>query len=232
MKLTWLGHSAFRVEINDAVILMDPFLSGSPTFESTVAEASAGCTHVALTHGHDDHLGDTLDICRNTGAQLIANYEICMWYNGQGVENINPGNTGGTVECGAFAATFTVANHSSGTTHDGQTVYLGNPHGLVLEANGQPTLYHMGDTSMFGDMALIHEFHHPDIGIVPIGDRFTMGATQASIACKRFFDFSTIIPCHYGTFPIIDPDAEKFLAEMGDDAGKVRVPAIGEAFEV
>jgi len=232
MKLTWLGHSAFRAEINDAVVLIDPFLSGSPTFNGTVEAASAGCTHVALTHGHDDHVGDAVDICKATGAQLIANFEICMWLGAKGVENINPGNSGGTVDCGDFALTFTVANHSSGTIIDGETVYLGNPHGLIFEAEGQPTLYHMGDTNMFGDMALIHEFHRPDVAIVPIGDRFTMGATQAAIACRRFFDFSTIIPCHYGTFAIIDPDAEKFLVEMDEDADKVKVPEIGEAFEL
>lgn len=232
MQLTWLGHAAFRVEIPGAVILVDPFLTGNPTFDGDVAAAAQGCTHVALTHGHDDHVGDTLKICKDTGAQLISNYEIYVWLNGQGVENCNPGNPGGTVDCGAFKTTFTVANHSSGTMQDGQSIYLGNPCGLVFEAEGEPTLYHMGDTNMFGDMALIQEFHRPDVGIVPIGDRFTMGGRQAAIACQRYFDFKTIIPCHYGTFPIIDPTPDVFLTEMGDQAERVKVAEAGVAFAV
>jgi L-ascorbate metabolism protein UlaG (beta-lactamase superfamily) len=232
MKITWLGHSAFRVDLKDAVLLVDPFLSGSPVFDGSVKEAGAGCTHVALTHGHDDHIGDAAEICKATGAQLIANFEICMWLQGQGVENINPGNSGGTVDCGAFRTSFTVANHSSSSQQESGAVYLGNPHGLVFEADGEPTLYHMGDTNMFGDMALIQEFHTPAIGIVPIGDRFTMGARQAAIACQRYFNFSTILPCHFGTFPVLDPTAEKFVGEMGSDGGKVKTLLVGGSIDV
>ncbi len=97
MKITWLGHAAYRVEINGAVILIDPFISGSPVYEGTLEEASAGCTHVVLSHGHDDHVGDTTDICNSTGAMLVANFELCMWLQGKGVENINPGNQGVSV---------------------------------------------------------------------------------------------------------------------------------------
>ena len=151
-----------------------------------------------------------------------------MWLSGQGLENINPGNSGGTVNCGAFKLTFTVANHSSGTSQDGKSIYLGNPNGMVFEADGQPTLYHMGDTNMFSDMALIHEFHAPDIGIVPIGDRFTMGARQAAIACTRYFDFKTIIPCHFATFPIIDQTADAFVAALGEKGGLVSTGKPGD----
>lgn len=232
MKITWLGHAAYRVEIEGAVILIDPFISGSPVYKGTLEEASAGCTHVALTHGHDDHVGDAAEICTSTGAMLVANFELCMWLQGKGVENINPGNHGGTLDCGVFKVTLTDANHSSSTLDGHTPIYLGNPNGLVFEGEGMPTLYHMGDTNMFSDMALIEEFHKPDIGIVPIGDRFTMGARQAAISCQRYFNFKTILPCHFGTFPIIDPDASKFVAEMGDDADAVRVMAVGESIEV
>ena len=97
---------------------------------------------------------------------------------------------------------------------------------------GAPPLYHMGDTPMFGDMALIEEFHKPEIGIVPIGDRFTMGARQAAVTCQRYFNFKTILPCHFGTFPVLDETADKFVAEMGGDGGKVKVLEFGGSVNV
>src|SRR5690606_31350666 len=111
-------------------------------------------------------------------------------------------------------------------------VYMGQPNGVVIKAKGEPVLYHMGDTDIFGDMALINEIHQPQIGIVPIGDRFTMGAKTAAMACRRFFTFDKIVPAHYGTFPMIDGSADKFLAVMGDQAARVTVPERGVAFEV
>ena len=120
------------------------------------------------------------------------------------------------------------ADHSSSSGN----VYLGNPCGLIIRPKSGPTVYHMGDTDIFGDMALINEMYQPDIGIVPIGDRFTMGARSAALACTRFFDFKTIIPCHYGTFPIIDPTADKFLEELGDHSGRAAVMQVGESIDV
>jgi L-ascorbate metabolism protein UlaG (beta-lactamase superfamily) len=232
MKLTWFGHSAFRIEFGDCRVMIDPFLTGNPSFKGDPKEAAAGATHVLLTHGHSDHLGDTVDICKATGAQLVANFEIYSFLAAQGVQNANPGNHGGTVDCGGFTTTFVIAFHSSSVQQDGQNVYLGNPAGLVVKAPGEPVLLHMGDTEIFSDMALINEIHQPEIGIVPIGDRFTMGAKTAAMACRRFYKFKTVIPCHYGTFPIIDQTADKFIAEMGPDGGKVLVPERGKAVDL
>ncbi|MBK1622240.1 metal-dependent hydrolase [Afifella marina] len=234
MKVTWLGHSAFRLEFADKVVMIDPFLSDSPVFEGDPLDVAKGATHVLLTHGHSDHTGDTLPILKETGAMLVSSFEVCMYLAEQGVDEnkINPGNHGGTVDCGGFTVSFVNALHSSSMMVDGKPVYLGNPMGLVVKAPGEKVLYHMGDTDIFGDMALVHERHKPDIGIVPIGDRFTMGGETAALACQRYFEFEKIFPCHYRTFPLVDQTPDKFLAALGDDAGKVLVPEVGETMEV
>jgi L-ascorbate metabolism protein UlaG (beta-lactamase superfamily) len=226
MKITWFGHSAFRVEIPGAVIMIDPFLA-NPNFTGDQKAAYRGANFVVLTHGHDDHIGSTVEICQATGATLIANFEVCMYLSGQGVQKFSPGNHGGSVDYGAFALAFVPAWHSSSSIVDGKPVYLGNPAGVVITAQGEKTLLHMGDTDIFSDMALINEIYQPRIGIVPIGDRFTMGAKLAAMACRRFYDFETVIPAHYGTFPIIDPNEEKFVAEMKGSKTRVLVPEIG-----
>ena len=228
MKITWLGHSAFRIEFGSTIILMDPFLTGNPSFKGTVKAASAGATHILLTHGHDDHIGDSVAIAKATNAQIVANYEICMYLGGQGASNINPGNSGGAVPCGAFETVFTQALHSSGTTVRWQEHLSWQsqwPHHQGCK--GERTLYHMGDTDAFGDMAILNELHAPKIGIVPIGDRFTMGAKTAAFAVNRFFNFEDLIPCHYGTFPIIAADADEFVGAMKGSKSKVHVPAPG-----
>ncbi|EFO29338.1 metal-dependent hydrolase [Roseibium sp. TrichSKD4] len=225
MKLTWYGHSAFKVEISDASILIDPFLSGNPSFPNdlSVDQVAEGVTHVLLTHGHDDHVGDSIEILKKTGAQLTANFEICMWAGAKGIENINPMGAGGCVDVGPFKVALTTAHHTSSTIPEsGEPVCLGNPNGIIVEAPGEPTLYHMGDTDVFSDMALINELYAPKVGIVPIGDRFTMGARAAALACQRFFEFNTIVPCHFGTFPILDQKANSFVSALGTESGKVR----------
>ena len=235
MKLTWYGHSAFRVEAGAAKILIDPFLSGNPSWNGGWEGPAEGITHVLLTHGHNDHLGDSAAILKKTGAMLVANFELCMYLVGQGVsgDNINPGNTGGTVDCGGFTTTFVQALHSSSFNNgDGSNTYLGNPLGLVLHFADGRSLYHMGDTDIFSDMALINELHQPQIGLVPIGDRFTMGGAVAALACRRFFNFKTVIPCHYGSFGIVDQGAEKFVDGLEGSGVEVIVPTVGEAREV
>ncbi|SDR39507.1 metal-dependent hydrolase [Pseudovibrio sp. Tun.PSC04-5.I4] len=238
MELQFLGHSAFKVTLPGATLLIDPLLTGNPSFpmEMSVEEVSQGVDHVLLTHGHDDHVGDAIDILKATGATLTANWEICMWAQDKGVEKINPMNHGGCVDMGAFGVALTNAVHSSACSLDSTgsiaDVYLGNPAGLVVMAEGEPTLLHMGDTDIFSDMELINEIYRPQIGIVPIGDRFTMGARTASMACQRYFEFQTIIPCHYGTFPILDQNADEFTELMGDNAFRVAAITPGETVKV
>ena len=230
MKIQWLGHSAFRLETAKATILIDPFFTGNPSFEGQDRKSAVkDVSHIVLTHGHGDHVGDTVEIARETGATVISNYDLCMWLGHHGgLEKLDPANTGGTVHHDGFTVTFVNALHSSAhITSDGVSHCLGNANGVVLHFDDDPTLLHMGDTDIFSDMALIEELHKPEIGIVPIGDRFTMGGAVAALACRRYFNFSSIIPCHFGTFPIIDPTADKFVAAMEDEAGKVRTSDVG-----
>lgn len=229
MKLTWFGHAAFRIDYDGASVLVDPFLKHNPSFSGNFGDAIAGVTHVVLTHGHADHFGDTLEIVRLTGATVVATAELAGYVARHGGARTQAMNTGGTVDLGPFAVSLVNALHSSSMETREGLVYLGNPNGVVLQARGEATLYHMGDTGLFGDMALIGELYRPKIGLVPIGDRFTMGADAAALACRRFFDFEVIVPCHYGTFPIIDQSPDAFLAAMGEDAGRVKVSPVGEA---
>ncbi|CAH0340380.1 metal-dependent hydrolase [Rhizobium sp. CECT 9324] len=234
MKITWLGHSAFRLDTSKASILIDPFLTGNPGFAGLDAKDTAsGITHILLTHGHGDHVGDTIRLAKDTGATVLANADLAAWLGSKGVEKLEMGNTGGTVHFEGFSATFTNALHSSAQlTEDGVSHSLGSANGLMLHFDGDASLLHMGDTDIFSDMKLIHELHQPDIGLVPIGDRFTMGGAVAALACQRFFDFKTAIPCHYGSFPIIDQTPEKFVAGMEGTRTKVVTPSAGLALQL
>lgn len=232
MKITWFGHACFRIDTGASSILIDPFLTGNPVFEKSgipLSKVMEGVTHVALTHGHEDHVGNTVSVCKETGATLIAVHELATYLQNQGVEKVDPGNTGGTLPHDDFDLTFVPAWHSSSNFVDGQPVYLGNPCGIVIAPKKDKVLYHMGDTDIFSDMGLINELYRPQIGLVPIGDRYTMGARTATLACKRFFNFETVVPCHYGTFPVLDQTPDKFVAEMGEN--RVLVPEVGVAFE-
>jgi L-ascorbate metabolism protein UlaG (beta-lactamase superfamily) len=232
MKIIWLGHSAFRVEIGETILLFDPFLTGNPRFTAHFHASTRGATHILLTHGHDDHIGDALKIADETGAEIVANFELCAWLESQGAQKINPGNTGGKIPCGNFSVSLTDARHSASTMEGGAPIYLGPANGLVVESFGAPTLYHMGDTAIFGDMALIAELHRPKIGLVPVGGRFTMDGATAALAVKRYFDFDLVIPCHYGTFDVLAPDASEFLAAMQGAKTRVWAGGIGEGIEV
>ena len=232
MQITWYGHSAFRLDFARHAILIDPFFTGNPAFVSDKASAIKGVNYIVLTHGHGDHVGDTLDIAKSNGATVTTNYDLGMWLVSRGLEKLNPMNTGGTTDLGGFTVSLVRADHSSGEMANVVSVYLGNPCGAIIKAPGEPTIYHMGDTDIFSDMALIAEIHQPRIAMVPIGDRFTMSGATAVMAIKRFFRLDAVIPCHYGSFPIIDATAEKFVAAMQGQATKVIVPEKGKAISV
>jgi L-ascorbate metabolism protein UlaG (beta-lactamase superfamily) len=232
MQITWYGHAAFRLDFDGKAVLIDPFFTGNPAFVSDKAAAIRGVSDIVLTHGHGDHVGDTLDIARSTGAKVTTNFDLCMWLASKGLEKFNPMNTGGTTDLGGFTVTLVRADHSSSDTSEGAPIYLGNPCGVIVKAPGQPTIYHLGDTDIFSDMALICEIHRPKAAIVPIGDRFTMSPTTAALAVERFLKVDTAIPCHFGSFPIIEATADKFVATLAGKPTKVIVPEKGKAFTI
>jgi len=222
MKIQWLGHAAFKLVGQDATVLIDPFLSGNPKFEGDIDEVTADVTHVLLTHGHNDHFGDTIEICQKTGATLIAMIELTDYVemNHEGI-SVVPTNMGGTIRQDGFSVTSVQAFHSSSyNTPDGQAIYGGMPTGLIVDMDGQK-VYHMGDTTIFSDMGLINELYRPDIGIVPIGDHFTMGPDIAALAVNRYFDFKTVIPCHYMTFDLLAQSASGFAGKV--EKGRVEI---------
>jgi L-ascorbate metabolism protein UlaG (beta-lactamase superfamily) len=235
VKIEYLGHAAFRIETGKSVLLIDPFITGNPAAKTDWKTASRNVTHLLLSHGHSDHVGDALDILKATGSTLVSNFEICNWLASQGVEKYSPGNHGGRIVFDDFDVVFTNAHHSSSMIFDGKPLYLGHPAGFIIIPKKETgkTVYLMGDTGLTYDMKLVNELYKPTIGIVPIGDRFTMGPDQAAYACKNFFAFDTIIPSHYASFAgFVLPDAGPFLAAMGNDAKQVKVLAAGESLNL
>ncbi|RCL02636.1 MAG: Metal-dependent hydrolase [Candidatus Tokpelaia sp. JSC188] len=230
MNIIWLGHAAFRIETGLSVILIDPFLTGNPKIKRfDIKRLTEGITHIALTHGHTDHVGDTIALAKDKNVPITANADLGSWLETKGVSNVISGNTGGTQRHDSFTVTFVNALHSSGMiTENGESVALGNPNGLVFHFDNAPTLYHMGDTDIFSDIGLIGELHEPEIGLVPIGDLFTMGGAVAALACKRYLSLKVAIPCHYGTFPMLDQTPKKFVEGLDGSDTEVLTPKIGE----
>jgi L-ascorbate metabolism protein UlaG (beta-lactamase superfamily) len=199
--LTWLGHATFRIDTAAGKrIYVDPWLNGNPKCPAAEQEPERADI-VAVTHGHGDHVGDTVSIAQKHGSTVVAHNELAGWLGKQGVdaEKLIGFNKGGTIDVDGIKFTLTNAFHSS-STPDG--TYTGEPAGYVIELENGTKLYFAGDTCVFGDMALIARIYSPDVAIIPIGDHYTMGPREAAVALE-LLGVKRCVPCHYGTFPLL-----------------------------
>lgn len=227
LKITYLGHSGFALESDGNTILVDPFLTGNDM--ATARPEDFEPSTIILSHAHNDHVGDTLDIAKRSGSTVIATFELGTWLQQQGVENAVPANHGGTVQFEGGSTKFTPAWHTSSYQTDRGFVAPGLPAGHVVRFGGKTT-YFAGDTCLFLDMQLIAD-EELDIAVLPIGDNFTMGPKDA-VKAAAMLRAGTVIPCHYNTFPPIAQDPEAFKAEVeSTTASKVAVLAPGESLE-
>ncbi|WP_377507408.1 metal-dependent hydrolase [Octadecabacter sp. R77987] len=217
MQVIWLGHSSFRIEIADKVLLVDPWLDGNPSFPADRrGEATAGATHILISHGHGDHACNALDIGRARGIPILCIHELAeCWGEQDGVTTMGFGK-GGTIDLDGVKVTMVNASHSS--SHDldgGRPVYAGSEAGFMIAGEGH-TIYFSGDTDIMADMDWMGDLHKPDVGILCAGGHYTMDMARAAYAAKRYFNFATLIPCHYKTFPILAQDADELVAALPD----------------
>lgn len=230
MKITWLGHSGFRIEIGDQILLVDPWLTGNPVFPAGARDtAISGATYILVTHGHGDHSGDAVALSKETGAPLVGIYDLMShWEATERVSTIGF-NKGGTVMLGEVAVSLVAAVHSSSIGGNSGPVYAGAEAGFIIRGEGH-TIYVSGDTDIMADMGWIGEYYAPDIGILSAGGHFTMDMRAAAWAAKKFFNFRTVLPCHYKTFPVLAQTADELVANLpGVD---VKTPEVMETIEI
>ena len=213
-SITWFGHAAIGITLADSTVaLIDPWLTNPLCPQEH--QSPERVDSIYLTHGHFDHVGDTLDIAEKHSPQVFAIHEIAVYLEGAGVANVTGSNKGGSVEGpGGIVGTLVEASHSSGISGEQGIVAGGEAAGWVLELPDGPTVYHAGDTGLFGDMALIGEMFDPDLAILPIGGHFTMGPEHAARAAG-FLGVDAILPIHWGTFPLLAGNPDELRAALG-----------------
>jgi len=203
----WLGHASFRfISPNGSIIYVDPFLKDNPKTPESEKNPDK-IDYILLTHGHEDHVGDTIELAKKTGAKVLGILELVdvLQQNGLPEDQALDINKGGTVSFDDFKVTMTSANHSS--SFGG--VYTGDPAGLVIRFSDGYTVYDLGDTNIMQDMALYGQLYEPDLALVPIGDHYTMDPTEATLAVKLIKP-KHAVPIHYGTWPILSGSPDKF----------------------
>jgi L-ascorbate metabolism protein UlaG (beta-lactamase superfamily) len=231
VSLTWLGHAAFRIDSPGGKrIYLDPFLSNPRCPEGERRPERVDI--MAITHGHDDHVGEAVEIGKQFSPRVVAIFELASWLEAQGVEGAGElgMNKGGTVDVDGIKFTMTHALHSGGFIQDGESItYLGDPAGYVIELENGFKIYAAGDTAAFTDMQIIGRYLEPDVAILPIGDHFTMGPRQAAIALE-LLGVRRCIPGHYGTFPLLAGTPDQLRAEAS--GVEILAPEPGETIEL
>ena len=222
-KLTFLGHSAFLIESSKARLIVDPFLSGNPLARMKPSDVKVD--YVLVTHGHGDHLGDSVEIARQNQATVISTFEIATYCQNQGVK-AHPMHIGGARMFPFGRIKLTIAHHGS-SAPDGS--YMGEPSGLLITLDDK-TLYHAGDTGLFYDMKLIGEMNTIDVALLPIGDNFTMGIDDA-VKAAEFLHAKTYVPMHYQTFEVIDTDPREFIEKLAGHGFRGNILKVGESLE-
>ncbi|MCF6138217.1 metal-dependent hydrolase [Pseudalkalibacillus berkeleyi] len=226
MKVTYYGHSVVAIETNGKTIWIDPFISGNGQCHISADDVKADV--ILLTHGHNDHVGDTVDIAKRNNSLVVAPFELANYLATKGIET-HPMHIGGAYHFDFGKVKLTQAFHgSSYAEEDGSVVYTGMPAGILFTAEDK-TVYHAGDTALFSDMKLIGEQNYIDMAFLPIGDNFTMGPEDASIAAS-WLKANTVVPIHYNTFPVIEQDPEAFVNDL--EGKKGRVLKSGESVEL
>lgn len=226
--LKYLGHSAFTLESDGNLILIDPFITGNPAATADPNDLSPGT--IILTHAHNDHVGDTVEIAKRSGATVIATFELGTWLQSQGVENAVPANHGGTVAFDGGSTKLVPAWHTSSYETEEGFVAPGIPAGHVVRFGGK-TIYFAGDTALFLDMQLIAE-EELDVAVLPIGDHFTMGPKDA-VRAAHILRAGTVVPCHYNTMPQIRQDPDAFKRAVEEATSSIVAPlAVGESLEL
>jgi len=225
LKVTWYSHASFLIETDNARLLTDPFITGNPLAPVKADEVQAD--YILISHGHGDHVGDSVAIAKRTGAMVISNFEIQNWIAAQGVENVHPQHIGGGFDYPWGRVKLTIAHHGSALP-DG--TYGGNPCGFLFYIDGRK-IYHACDTGLFYDMKLIGE-EGIDLAILPIGDNFTMGPDDALRAVK-LIEPGRVVPIHYDTFEVIKQDPQAWALRVGKEtAAKVTVMKPGDCLEL